>query len=158
MWIQAIFSETTQERLTELESRKKALGEAIETEKTKRQLTQDEYSIQRYFDEFADADLENPETREMLLDYFVDKIYVYGDHIKLTGWFSYDRQRIVTWQDLNSVTVEFNAFALGSTKKRRLALASRLFLVEMRRKAPQKIQNAGSGVPSPPRPTPCESR
>lgn len=113
---QGIFSDTTQERLTELESRKKALGEAIETEKIKRQLTQDEYSIQKYYDEFADADLDNPETREMLLDYFIDKIYVYDDHIKLTGWFSYDRQRL-GWQDLNSVTVEFNTFALSSTRK-----------------------------------------
>ena len=54
---QGIFSETTQSRLSELESRKKALSEAIEAEQMKRHLTQDEHSIKSYFDMYCHADL-----------------------------------------------------------------------------------------------------
>ena len=112
---QGIFSETTQERLAALEARKKALNETIEAETVKRSLTQDEHSIQAYFDKYAHADFENPEVREMLLDYFIDKIYIYDDHLEITGWFS-DDKRSVEWRELSDGTIEFNVFAPGSTR------------------------------------------
>lgn len=70
---QGIFSETTQTRLLELESRKKALTEAIEAEEIKRAVTKNEISIQHFFDEYKNADLNDPTVRDYLLDYFVDK-------------------------------------------------------------------------------------
>ena len=115
---QGIFSETTQERLAALEARKKALNETIEAETVKRSLTQDEHSIQAYFDKYAHADFENPEVREMLLDYFIDKIYIYDDHLEITGWFS-DDKRSVEWRELSDGTIEFNVFAPGSTITRK---------------------------------------
>ena len=57
----------------ELESRKKALTEAIEAEEIKRAVTKNEISIQHFFDEYKNADLNDPTVRDYLLDYFVDK-------------------------------------------------------------------------------------
>ena len=82
-----IFSESTQERLSALEARKKALNEAIEAETVKRGLTRDENSIKAYFDQYAHAVFGNPEVREMLLDYFIDKIYVFDDHLEIPAGF-----------------------------------------------------------------------
>ena len=111
-----IYSESTQQRLVELEARKKALAEAIETEKLKARMTEDEHSIKAYFQKFANANLKDPEIREMLLDYFIDKIYVYDDHLEITGWYSEDRRR-VEWTEFKDGEIEFNVFALGFTKK-----------------------------------------
>ncbi len=112
-----IFSESTQQRLTELEARKKALVEAIETEKLKARMTEDEHSIKAYFQKFANANLKDPEIREMLLDYFIDKIYVYDDHLEITGWYSEDRRR-VEWTEFKDGEIEFNGFVPCSTTKR----------------------------------------
>lgn len=111
-----IFSESTQQRLAVLEAQKKALTEAIETEKLKARMTEDEHSIKAYFQKFANANLKDPEIREMLLDYFIDKIYVYDDHLEITGWYSEDRRR-VEWTEFKDGEIEFNVFALGVTKK-----------------------------------------
>lgn len=111
-----IFSESTQQRLVELEDRKKALAETIETEKIKARMTEDENSIKAYFQKFANANLDDSEIREMLLDYFIDKIYVYDDHLEITGWFSEDKRRI-EWTEYKDGEIEFNIFVLGSTKE-----------------------------------------
>lgn len=112
-----IFSESTQQRLSELEAQKKALAEAIETEKMKAKMTADEHGIKAYFQKFAHANLDDPEVREMLLDYFIDKIYVYDDRLEVTGWFSKDGRRI-EWTEFKSGEIEFNVFACGLTKKK----------------------------------------
>jgi len=108
-----IFSETTQQRLIELEAQKKALAETIETEKMKARITADEHSIKTYFQQYANANLNDPATLEMLMDYFIDKIYVYDDHLEITGWFSGDR-REVEWKEFADGEIQFNVFALGS--------------------------------------------
>lgn len=112
-----IYSESTQQRLVELEARKKALAEAIETEKLKARMTEDEHSIKAYFQKFANANLADPEIREVLLDYFIDKIYVYDDHLEITGWYSEDRRR-VEWTEFKDGEIEFNVFASRGTKTR----------------------------------------
>lgn len=58
-----ILSEATQARLQELEAQKKAIKDAIETEKAKKALIEDDTSIQKFF---------------------VDKIYVYDYYIVVT--------------------------------------------------------------------------
>lgn len=97
---QGIFSETTQTRLLELESRKKALTEAIEAEEVKRAVARNEISIQHFFDEYKNADLNDPAVRDYLLDYFVDKIFVDDDTVILTAWYGDDKKEIA-WGDLN---------------------------------------------------------
>ena len=80
-----IISDTIQTRLAELEEQKKALKEAITAEKVKKTLVQDDHSIQHYFDSYAHADVKDQETRDLLLEYFVDKIYVYNDRVVITS-------------------------------------------------------------------------
>lgn len=93
-----IFSETTQERLQELERRKKALTDAIETEKAKKELSEDEHSIKAYFGKFLYANLDDHEVRDMVLEYFVDKIYLYDDKVILTCRYA-DADYEVDWED-----------------------------------------------------------
>ena len=114
---QGIFSETTQARLLELEAQKNALGEAIETEQIKKNLTQDEHSIQSYFDKYLHADFSNPETRDYILEYFIDKIYVYDDRLVITGRY-YEGEHTITWEELRDMEEAegFDSSALSSTK------------------------------------------
>ena len=102
---QGIFSETTQTRLMELESRKKALTEAIEAEEIKQAVAKNEISIQHFFDEYKNADLNDPAVRDYLLDYFVDKIFVYDDRVILTAWYG-DGKKEITWGDIDCAVVK----------------------------------------------------
>ncbi len=95
-----VFSETTQKRLRELESRKKALTEAIEAEKIKLAVAKNEVSIQHFFDKYKNADLNDPTVRDFLLEYFVDKIFVYDDKVILTAWYGDDKKEIM-WGDID---------------------------------------------------------
>ncbi len=71
-----IFSETTQNRLTELEARKKGLQDAIEAEHARSELMQDAHSIEAYFKRYSDENEFDDDVRDEVLNYFVDKIYV----------------------------------------------------------------------------------
>ena len=95
-----IFSDTTQARLTELERRKKALTEAIEAEEMKRTLTKNDISIQHFFKKYKDADFDDPAVRDYILEYFVDRIYIYDDEVVITSWYGDDRREI-SWSDLD---------------------------------------------------------
>ena len=79
-----IFSETTQARLQELETQKKAVKDAIEAEKAKKALIENDTGIQHFFDMYKHADMRNPKVRDMVLEFFVDKIYVYDYYIVIT--------------------------------------------------------------------------
>ena len=79
-----IFSETTQKRLQELEAQKKAIKDAIDAEKVKQALIEDDISIKRFFDMYRHADMNDTKVRDTVLEYFVDKIYVYDDYIVIT--------------------------------------------------------------------------
>lgn len=79
-----IFSETTQARLQELETQKKAVKDAIEAEKAKKALIENDTGIQHFFDMYKHADMSNPKVRDMVLEFFVDKIYVYDGYIVIT--------------------------------------------------------------------------
>ena len=68
-----IFNSTTQERMAELEQRRQQLDEAIETERIRASLFEDEHSIKAYFDKYLHVDFDNVETRDAVLEYFVDK-------------------------------------------------------------------------------------
>ncbi len=46
--------------------------------------------------------MNDPAVRDYLLDYFVDKIFVYDDTVILTAWYGDDKKEIM-WGDLDVV-------------------------------------------------------
>ena len=66
------------DRLEELEMRQKALMETIEIEEINAKLVHDA-GFPDFYKKYLNADLENPELREEILDYFIDKIFVDDD-------------------------------------------------------------------------------
>lgn len=118
-----IFNETTQRRMAELQERKDALNDAIEAETVSQSLFEDEHSIRAYFDRFLHADFDNPEVRDSVLEYFVDKIYLHEDRLVVTSWYSEDN-REVPMEVLNGEVedlfaegeaVKLDCFPFGST-------------------------------------------
>ena len=79
---------------------KTGIEEAIETEKLKQALVEDENSIKKYFEMYAKADFDDEDTRNQVLEYFVDKIYVYNDRLVITWYYSDDKTSI----DLDALT------------------------------------------------------
>ena len=73
-----VYTETTRSLLIELETRRDSLDQAIMVEQAKNELFQDA-GFGEFYKRYLDADLENPELRDELLDYFVDKIYIDDD-------------------------------------------------------------------------------
>lgn len=85
-------SETLTARLNALEMQKSALSDQIEAENIKQELTGNQNTIQAFFEKFSRAQLEinDIETAEQILDYFVSKIYVYPDPLRIVFEFAYD--------------------------------------------------------------------
>lgn len=52
--------------------------------------------------------------RDYLLDYFVDKIFVYDDRVILTAWYGDDKKEI-TWGDIDCVVVKDRKRKKGSS-------------------------------------------
>ena len=69
-------SDTVTDRLAELENKKAAIEEAIETERLKQKFVEDENSIKKYFEMYAKADFEDEDIRNRVLEYFVDKTQI----------------------------------------------------------------------------------
>lgn len=118
-----IFNEATQRRMAELQERKDALNDAIEAEVVRQSLFEDEHSIKAYFDRFLHADFDNAKVRDSILEYFVDKIYLYEDKLVVASWYSEDN-REVPMEVLNEETedpfvkgeaVKFDCFSVGFT-------------------------------------------
>lgn len=78
---QGLVSKALQESLTELETKQDALSDAIDTEKAKLALANNDYGIKHYFEMYAKADFEDDETRRLIFEYFIDKIYVFDDKL-----------------------------------------------------------------------------
>ena len=53
-----------------VENKKTGIEEAIETEKMKQALVEDENSIKKYFEMYAKADFDDEDTRNQMLEYF----------------------------------------------------------------------------------------
>ena len=85
---QGLVSKTLQQSLTELENKQEALADAIEVEKAKLALANDDYGIKHYFEMYARADFEDDETRRMIFEYFIDKIYVFDDKLIIDMFYS----------------------------------------------------------------------
>ena len=74
--------------MDELEVKRNALSDAIDAEKVKLSLAEDDYSIKHYFEIYAEADFEDAETRNKVLDYFVDKIWIFEDKLIIDMYYS----------------------------------------------------------------------
>lgn len=114
-----IYNDATQKRMLELEEEKSSLTEAIEAEKIRKALCADEHSIQAYFDKYLHVDLNDPETRDAVLEYFIDKIFVYDDNIIITSWLSDDKTDIpfdlLNKELQNAKNEVFDRLGFGST-------------------------------------------
>lgn len=124
-----IVSDTVTNRLTQLEEQKNALNEAIETENIRMSLYEDEHSIQAYFAKFLNADVSDPEIRDQVFEYFVDKVYLYDDKLIVSMWFSENQNQEITWRDwlsfgkywtnespfVKGEAIKFDCFPFGST-------------------------------------------
>ena len=102
--LNGIYGETTQAVMQELESRKKAIITEIELEERMQALANDEISIQRFFDQYRHADLDDPVVRDYLLEHFVSEIYLYDDKVVVLCYYGGDI-REVEWTFMNE-TVE----------------------------------------------------
>ena len=85
---QGLVSKSLQKSLTELETKQEALEDAIETEKAKLALANNDYGIKHYFEMYAKADFEDDETRRMIFEYFIGKIYVFEDKLIVDMFYS----------------------------------------------------------------------
>lgn len=124
-----VVSDTVTQRLAQLEEQKSALNDAIGTENVRVSLCEDRHSIQAYFDKFLHADVNDPEIRDQVFEYFVDKVYLYDDKLVVSMWFSEDDKQEITWRDWFSLdeywtdespfvkgeAAEFDCFPFGST-------------------------------------------
>lgn len=94
-----VFNETTAKAMAELEERKRDLEAGIQAERVKVALLQDESSIGAFFARYAHAKMDDPATRAMLLEYFVDKVFVNPTTLTVASWF-YDHGEPITWEQL----------------------------------------------------------
>ena len=51
-------------------------------------LANNDYGIKHYFEMYAKADFEDDETRRMIFEYFIDKIYVFEDKLIVDMFYS----------------------------------------------------------------------
>lgn len=96
-----IFSSTTAERMNVLENQKSMLSDALLAEQNRKKCDLTLNDIVRFLDSLI-GDINDPDTRRKLLDFFVDKIYIYPDKMVLTFCYS-DDQRELPFED----TIEF---------------------------------------------------
>lgn len=96
-----IFNETTQERMQELQTQKKAYEDELAAENNRKKYSLKPEHVVRYLECFI-GNLDEPSLRDRVLSYLVDKIYVYKDKLVVSFYYS-DDKREVNIQDLNAV-------------------------------------------------------
>ena len=94
-----IFNEDTQAAMEALRAQKDELETAIQTKRVKAVLAEDESSIGAFYARFAKATMDTVETREQLLGYFVDKIFVSAETLSIASWF-YEHGTEITHDNL----------------------------------------------------------
>ncbi len=95
---QGIFTKSTKERLEKLEAEKEEFEIRLSNEKMERPLIPEEF-IYRWLRRFRDLDVTLLEHRKMLIDNFVNSIYLYDDKI-LVGINYIDRVEEIKFSDL----------------------------------------------------------
>ena len=88
-----IFNNTTAERMNVLENQKNMLNDALLAEQNRKKYDLTLNDIVRFLNSLV-GDVNNPDTRRKLLDFFVDKIYIYPDKMVLTFYYTDDRREL----------------------------------------------------------------
>lgn len=88
-----IFNETTQERMQVLQDRKKLLKDELTAERNRQKYALKKEHVVRYLDCFV-GNLNEPSLRDKVLDYLVEKIYIYSDKVVVNFYYSEDKREI----------------------------------------------------------------
>lgn len=88
-----------QTAMESLREQKEELESVIQAERVKAVLAEDDISIGAFHARFAKATMDSVETREQLLRYFVDKIFVWPETLSIASWF-YDHGSEITHENL----------------------------------------------------------
>lgn len=114
-----IMNESTAQAMASLEEQKKELDAAIQAERVKATLFEDEASIGTFYKRFARATMYSKETRDLLFDYFIDKIFVGAKTLTIASWF-FDKGTAITFDNLAEakqtgevLNIEFNTSPSG---------------------------------------------
>ena len=95
-----VFTETTKQRLEELEAEKASTEDAIAKARIESPIVSRE-EISFYLSRFRNTDIADEHSRQRLIDCFVNAVYVYDDRIVLT--FNYkDATKTITLDEVNS--------------------------------------------------------
>ena len=96
---QGVFTESTKQRLEQLEDEKKTLETLIATEKLRKKILEPD-KIRNWFYKLRALNMEKIEHRRILVDTFVNKIFLYDDKFILTFNYKSDT-REVTFKNLD---------------------------------------------------------
>ena len=88
-----IFNDTTQERMKELEERKRLYADELVVERNRKKYELRPEHVVRYLECFI-GNLNEPSLRDKVLAYLVEKIYVYKDKIVMNLYYSNDNREI----------------------------------------------------------------
>lgn len=112
---QGIFTQSTKERLEELEQQKSDLSvRIIQEEMVKPPIDKDK--IVFWFTRFRKLDTTNLERRKRLVDSFINAIYLFDDRIVFT--FNYkDKSRTITFDDIENSDLCSDLTSLGAPKE-----------------------------------------
>ena len=88
-----IFNSTTAERMNVLENQKSMLNDALLAEQNRKKCDLTLNTIVKFLSSLV-GDINNPDTRHRLLDFFVDKIYIYPDKMVLTFYYTDERREL----------------------------------------------------------------
>ena len=103
------YGERLQARMEELEIRRKGLADTIEAERMRREAVEDEHTIGAYFRRFLNANLDDPEVRDMVLDSLVDRIYLYDNYFEIIGFYTGDRT-VIEWNDPGDKEIQYSGY------------------------------------------------
>ena len=79
--------------MNELEKQKSMLNDELLVEQNRKKYNLQPSDIIKFLDSFI-GNINDPDTRRKLLDFFVDKIYVYPDKLALALYYSDDRREL----------------------------------------------------------------
>lgn len=88
-----IFNSTTAERMNVLENQKSMLSDALLAEQNRKKCDLTLKDVVKFLNSIV-GDVNEPDTRRKLLDFFVDKIYIYPDKMVLTFYYTGDRREL----------------------------------------------------------------
>ena len=88
-----VINNTTAERMNALERQKSMLNDELLTEQNRKKHSLQLSTIVKFLDGFI-GDINDADTRRKLLDFFVDKIYVYPDKLVLSFYYSDDKREL----------------------------------------------------------------